>query len=240
MELSKKKKKKKPIHEKSKKLILEDLTKEELIEIIKIQNYYEEWIRKQYSEKKSLKFIYINITKKWCKLSLVKLCKLFDVVNNGYRKWVNNEKIIKGKFNEEWSKIINKAFNDNLGNYGCGKLKVVLEQEYALKLNKNTLYRYMKNSKIECQTKKWKKPKPPKEFKNKKDGFKNIIKQNFDATSPNKKWFIDESYINIKENKWVYLCAIIDSINNEIIASKISDSRDLFIALDVLIEDGNK
>ena len=48
------------------------------------------------------------------------------------------------------------------------------------------------------------------------------------------KMIIDESYINIKGNRWVYLCVIIDSFNNEIIASKISDSRDLFLLVDVL------
>ena len=43
------------------------------------------------------------------------------------------QRITERSFNKEWLETISKTFNDNLGNYGRDKLKVVLEQEYALK-----------------------------------------------------------------------------------------------------------
>ena len=64
IELSnKKKKKKKPIYKKRNGLILEDLTKEELIEVIRIRDDYDKWIKKHNEDKKTSKFMYIDEVK---------------------------------------------------------------------------------------------------------------------------------------------------------------------------------
>ena len=210
-------------------------TKEELIEILKIIEHHNEWLKNESDNtKKSKRFSYIHKYKSIFKISLSKVCKLFNVTANGYRKWVKNGCQSNQKFNDEWLMLIKKVFDSNLGNFGRGKIKEVLFQKYKLSLNHNTIYRYMKKLEIICEAKKWKRSKPPKEKKETSFGFENINGYDFSSSKLNQKWFIDESYLKISGNKYVYLCAIIDSYNNEIVSYKISNWRDSFLALDTL------
>ena len=52
----------------------------------------------------------------------------------------------------------------------------------------------------------------------------NILKRDFIAKSPNTKWFTDITYLKFSD-KTLYLSAIMDGFNGEIVAYKIADNQ---------------
>ena len=52
----------------------------------------------------------------------------------------------------------------------------------------------------------------------------NILKKDFIAKSPNTKWFPDIIYLKFSD-KTLYLSAIMDGFNGEIVAYKIADNQ---------------
>lgn len=217
---------------KPKKKDYSDYTKEELIEIIKIHEDFIEWMKDKdkTSKSKVFDFIYKNFNN--YKISIKKLCRSLKVSYEGFRKWKLNGCSIEPKFNQQWLDIIHKAFNDNNQNFGRSRLRYVLKSQYNLKINDNTLYRYMKKLGICSMTKNWKnKNERPKEYKYTKNVIPNLINSNFKTTKPNQKWFIDESYIELPKGEWIYICAIIDSYNNEIVGYQVDDYKYKWIAL---------
>ena len=54
----------------------------------------------------------------------------------------------------------------------------------------------------------------------------NLIERNFEASSPNEKWYTDITEFNLKGNK-LYLSPIIDGYNQEVISYDISTSPNL-------------
>lgn len=104
---------------------------------------------------------------------------------------------------------------------------------YEKGLTRHKLYKHYKYLGRICTTKKFK-VKKPTEKKKISSKYSNILGYDFDADKPNEKWWMDESYLRLPSGKWVYLCAIIDSYNNEIISFDIRDYRDSELANDVL------
>lgn len=74
----------------------------------------------------------------------------------------------------------------------------------------------------------------PKENKTRHNAAPNIINRNFSASRPNEKWFIDSSFIKIKGNKHLYLCAIIDSFSQKIVGYDLGTHIDRHLAIRVL------
>lgn len=63
----------------------------------------------------------------------------------------------------------------------------------------------------------------------------NILKRDFIAKSPNTKWFTDITYLKFS-NKTLYLSAIMDGFNGEIVAYKIADNQEVPLVKDTLSE----
>ncbi len=64
--------------------------------------------------------------------------------------------------------------------------------------------------------------------------FSNILKQNFNAEKPNKKWCTDFTYLYLKNGEKRYNCSIIDLYDKSVIATKNSSRIDAKLALDTL------
>ena len=63
----------------------------------------------------------------------------------------------------------------------------------------------------------------------------NILKRDFIAKSPNTKWFTDITYLKFSD-KTLYLSAIMDGFNGEIVAYKIADNQEVPLVKDTLSE----
>lgn len=62
---------------------------------------------------------------------------------------------------------------------------------------------------------------------------KNILKQKFNPSRPNKVWVCDFTYIRVC-GRYYYLCAIIDLFSRKVIAYKVSNKIDTQLAIDTV------
>lgn len=86
----------------------------------------------------------------------------------------------------------------------------------------NRISRLMKEMGLSCVTQKpsrWTSPSYQRYRHNKLD-------RNFEQTEPNKVWVSDFTYIKMKDEKFFYICAIMDLFSRKIIAYHLSESID--------------
>jgi len=77
--------------------------------------------------------------------------------------------------------------------------------------------------------------KPPKPVPNKAGSgiYQNLLSQKFDQKAPNIVWVSDFTYIKVT-GKFHYICAILDLYARKVIACRVSDRIDRFLAIDTL------
>ena len=190
-----------------------DLTKEELIEIIKI---YDKYIKIINDKDKKKKFAVISQIKSNI-FSILRLCKLFGVSKSGYFKW---KKHLPPKRDEELYKLVERLFIKHKKMPGYRKMVYYILRENGIKYNHKKIYRIMKelNLKSKIRVKKGTK----KEAKSSLNKFEYLIKRDFKANQPFEKIFTDVTYIRLSDYTYAYLSATIDSYSNRIVSFEFS------------------
>jgi len=156
---------------------------------------------------------------------ITKLVEITNVSRSGYYKWKNRgAENWKDIIDEKLIPYITKIFNDHRGTYGRKRIKQALEEEFDLVINEKRVARIMRKYGLVCKIRR-------KRFRHQHQPFgdvPNILDQNFKAIKPNMKLAIDISYLEVKKgiHKWVYLCAIKDLYNNEIVAYSMGTCMD--------------
>jgi transposase InsO family protein len=114
--------------------------------------------------------------------------------------------------------------------YGYRRVTAVLRAECQLVINHKRVSRIMAENNLQAKIrrKKFIHFKPAVAVKK-----ADLIQRNFKADEPNRKWYTDVSTITIGENN-LYLSAIIDGFNNEVISSVISSSPNLELAFETV------
>lgn len=160
------------------------------------------------------------------KYSISILCKIGKVSRSGYYKWIhsniNNDKDLDLKF-----KIL-EIYNNSKKVYGYRRIKIAIFRAYGLIVNHKKIIRLMKSLNIHSVIRRKRfKYYTPKNL----DMCKvepNILNRKFNCNAPNQKWVTDITYLKYDNGrKRMYLSAIEDLYNREIIAYKISDSLDM-------------
>jgi transposase InsO family protein len=160
------------------------------------------------------------------------LCELAQVSRSGYYKWVKRQGFISPKQREEEQvklKIV-ECYKEVKGIYGYRRVKVWIEKKYGLKMNHKRVQRLMNVLGIQAVIRK-KRP-----YHGKKEAYVisgNLLNRDFHASKPNEKWVTDITYL-IFNGQRLYLSAIKDLYNNEIIAYQISRRNDLKLVMDTL------
>lgn len=108
----------------------------------------------------------------------------------------------------------------------CG----LLRKAHNLEVNGNTVQRIMQKFNIQYRVKKKRQNYLAGESK---IVVPNILNREFTATKPNEKWVADITYLPYGE-KMIYLSAIMDLYNNEILAYTNGDKQDEGLVLDTL------
>ncbi|WP_412102101.1 IS3 family transposase [Paenibacillus larvae] len=116
------------------------------------------------------------------------------------------------------------------GILGYPRMRIWLKKTYGIHVNHKRVYRLMKQMGIQAQIRKKKRYYDKKEVCVVSD---NVLNRDFHATRPNEKWVTDITYIPYKQ-KNLYLSAICDLFNNEIIAFHLSTRNDLQLVIDTL------
>lgn len=160
------------------------------------------------------------------------LCEMAHVSRAGYYKWVKqqvspSEKQIE---NNEIKKKIMECHDKLKGIYGYRRIKVWLNKTYGIQLNHKRVQRLMRELGLKAVIRK------RKPYYGKKEAYvlsDNHLNRNFHASRLNEKWVTDITYLIFNGQK-LYLSAIKDLYNNEIVAYHVSRRNDLKLVMDTL------
>ena len=125
---------------------------------------------------------------------------------------------------------VRRVFEENRKLYGCRKMRVALINEGVI-LSEWKIRRIMRENGLYPVT--LRKFKPYK--KGKSDGIysENVIKRNFSPKELNKVWAGDITYIQTGFG-WVYLAAVLDLNNKEVIGYEVSKNIDSELSMNAL------
>lgn len=157
---------------------------------------------------------------------VTRLCKVLEINRRSYYKWCAKGKPIANNFNYEIANIILEE-HKNLNNiYGTFRLKEHIQNTRNLKLNHKLIRRYKNilNISTVSRSKKGLAAYRVKE-KNLKNKAQYLIECNFKSDEPNQRFSSDVSYIKCTDGT-LYLSAIKDHFNNEIVSFSTSNNND--------------
>ncbi|WP_408011641.1 IS3 family transposase [Pseudalkalibacillus sp. A8] len=166
---------------------------------------------------------------------IVLLCEIAGVSRSGYYKWEKRKRNPSQKDKEDifiMSKILEcEQDSDINGSFGYPRVRRWLIRTYGLQINHKRVYRLMKKMGIQAKIrkKKW------KHFGLKEQCVvsDNHLNREFSTDKPNEKWVTDITYLTFN-GKRLYLSAIMDLYNNEVVAYKISERNNLRLVLDTI------
>ncbi|PHE88782.1 IS3 family transposase [Bacillus toyonensis] len=160
------------------------------------------------------------------------LCAIAGITRSGYYRWIKRhaEPSKKQLADTKLKKKILECHKKLRGIYGYRRIQVWLKASYNLHLNHKRIQRLMSELGIKAVIRK-KRP-----YYGKKEVYvisKNYLNRDFQALKPNEKWVTDITYL-IFNGQRLYLSAIKDLYNNEIVAYETSRRNDLKLVLDTL------
>ncbi len=167
------------------------------------------------------------------KYSVVLLCRVIGVSKSGYYAYLNREKRPVSKEDKKLLKLIKHVYRVNRGTYGAKRISKELKSKGTI-VNHKKVARMMREAnlkaKVRCK-------KTTKEGKSSSAGFvyENHLERDFDADHPNQKWVTDMTELWVETRK-IYISAVMDLFNREIIAFVMSDSPNLQLIKDTIEE----
>ncbi len=156
--------------------------------------------------------------------SVRKMCSVLELCESSNYQWLKGEKRRQKKQETEQGLIllVRKVFDENNKVYGCRRLRRALKAA-GIELSEWKVRRIMRENGIYPQT--LKKYRPGRNGKPDGKYFENVVAQDFKSSQPNQKWVGDITYLKTKIG-WVYLAAVVDLYNREVIGYEISRSID--------------
>ena len=152
---------------------------------------------------------------------------MLNVNRRSYYKWCNVGKPIANNFKQEIADVISEEHKNVKGIYGTIRLKKHIENKLKLILNHKLIRRYKHILGLETikRSKKGLSVSRAKE-KNLTNKVQYLIECNFKLNTPRTKFSSDVSYIKCKDGT-LYLSAIKDYFNNEIVSHSTSNNNDI-------------
>lgn len=161
------------------------------------------------------------------------MCHVLNASRSGYYEWrkkQSEEPTQAQKNRDKVKQVIKQLFHENYGIYGAPRIhKELLATGYTIALR--TVGLYMKQLGLRAT------PKQP--FTVTTDSnhpypvYPDLLKQDFEADKPNKKWVSDITYIWTSKG-WVYLAVVIDLYARKVVGWQVADHLKTELALDAL------
>lgn len=152
--------------------------------------------------------------------TISELCKLFGVSRSGYyayvkRKATDRDKPVKDLINAVYTKYDSK--------YGYRQIQLFLLQDYGVWINHKKVLRLMQDMKLRSRIRR----RYRGHYASSIGGriVENVLQRNFHADAPNQKWVTDVTQYRVADS-WLYLSAIKDLFNNEIVAYHLGTRND--------------
>jgi len=162
--------------------------------------------------------MFIKENRKQYPLSLV--CEVLQVSSSGYHKWLKKKVSSGTKENQRILEIIWFHHNKSKATYGLPRIYAAMRKE-GFAVNKKRVARLMRENNIKAKTK--------RRFKvttvqnSKAEPSENLLNQNFTASSENKIWTGDITYLWTKQG-WLYLAVVMDIYSRKIVGWSIDSS----------------
>jgi len=141
-----------------------------------------------------------------------KMSRVLGVNRSGYYAWREREKSPRARENERLGTLVRMIWSRSRELYGSPRITVELRSQ-GVRCGKNRVARLMREAGIRSQTK--------KAFKvtTKSGGLteaEDLVQRHFQAERPGQVWVSDITYIRTEE-RWLYLAAVLDLQNREIV-----------------------
>jgi transposase InsO family protein len=158
------------------------------------------------------------------------MCEALDVSRSGYYAWRGRPPSKREMANRELYKKIKAVYDTSHGTYGSPRIYRELKRQ-GIPCSENRVARLMRLRGLRArQTKTYK----TTTRRNKADPVApNVLKRDFEAERPNKKWLSDITYIRTEEG-WLYLAATLDLYSRRIVGWAMSDRMTADLTLDAL------
>lgn len=157
------------------------------------------------------------------------MCEVLNISKRTYYKYRNSE----DKDYYDYL-IVKEIFEDSKNTYGSRRIAEGLKIKYGVIFNRKKVQRIM--NKYCLKPRYYKEPKTNNNQKRLEKNIKpNLLKRNFEADKPNKKWCTDVTYLIYKGSR-AYLSSIIDLYDMKIVAYIISKHNDNKLVMDTLNE----
>ena len=163
------------------------------------------------------------------------MCSALNIHRQAYYKWVNKERPIANNFNIGDAKLISEEHHRLKRKYGVERLTEEIKQQWGVKYNHKKVRRYLRIMGLYCIARVRKPKKHKKEEKkwNHMNMAPNLINNNFTSDTPRQKLSTDVSYIECTDG-WLYLSAVKDLFNNQIIAHSMSNRNNIDLIISTL------
>ncbi len=152
------------------------------------------------------------------------LCEIANISRSSYYKYKNKPL----NRNTNIQDLIIDIYNKSSKRAGYRSIKLILRNQYSLRVNHKKIQRIMKENNIQSIVrKKYKKPKEQAIIK------ENLLNRDFKASKPGEKLVTDITYIPTQRTM-TYLCTVIDLFNNEPVAWNTSNTQDQNLTIDTI------
>jgi putative transposase len=146
------------------------------------------------------------------------MCAVLGVSTSGYYAWRDRPPSKREMANRELTARIKEEFERSRETYGSPRIYQVM-RKLGLMCSRNRVARLMRAAGLKAkQTRRYRSTTK----RNKADrAAPNILKRDFSAEAPNKKWVADITYIATQEG-WLYLATIMDLFSRRVVGWAMS------------------
>lgn len=157
--------------------------------------------------------------------SVTELCKLFGVSRSGYYAYFSRQNVDRDKPLKD---LIQTVYTKYDGKYGYRQTQLFLLSDHGVWINHKKVLRLMQEMGLRSRIRR----KHRNNYASSAGGrvAENLLQRNFKADAPNQKWVTDITQYRVGDT-WLYLSAIKDLFNNEIVAYHTGTRNDKELVL---------
>jgi putative transposase len=161
------------------------------------------------------------------------LCRAAGVSRSGYYRFAGHPDATE-EADRELANCIRKVQEEVRHIYGYRRMKIAVEDRLNVVVNKKRIARIQRETALQARIRRKRCTYHRLNFQQEK-AKPNILKRDFTTHAPNRKWLTDITYVPIGARQ-LYVSAILDVFNREIVAHRVSESIDLPFVLETFSE----
>jgi transposase InsO family protein len=150
------------------------------------------------------------------------MCQVLEVSENGYNNWRTRGKSKRKRDDEQLAARIEDAYQQHRGKYGSPRIHAELKAQ-GIHCGRKRVARLMQERQLFAGKKRRK-----ARTTNSQHRFpiaSNLLKRDFTADAPNKKWVADMTFIETREG-WLYLSGVLDVYSRKIVGWSMDKHHD--------------